>query len=326
MLRVDCQSHIFPPDYAELLLQNPGPITTSRISDGYRVSYDGAQTFDLRLTSYSPEQKLRDMDGAKIDMSVISLNIPGPELLEPELGIRGARICNDYVADLCAQHPDRFAGLGVLPWQDLGESEKELHRATESLGLRGIVLYSHLGGHPVDESRFESIYRLVEKLEVPLVIHPTVPTWANAIEEYSMIPMAGFMVDHSFAMLRLILGGVLDRHPGLKVVHPHCGGVLPFLMPRIDEQTEVKRRGREHIRKPPSEYYRSVYLDLVSPSKLAMEYVYRSSDPDHLLFASDHPWVSIETIASHFEELDLPEAHRDLIWGGNAIRLFRLEA
>jgi predicted TIM-barrel fold metal-dependent hydrolase len=140
-----------------------------------------------------------------------------------------------------------------------------------------------------------------------------------------MIPMFGLMVDTSIAMLRLILSGTLERHPDLLIVHPHCGGVLPYLMPRVEEQTEVKRRGREHIRKPPGEYYRNVYLDIVSPSTLAMDFAYKTSSPDRLLFGSDHPWVRIEAILAHFRQLPIPEADQRKILGENACRLFKIE-
>jgi predicted TIM-barrel fold metal-dependent hydrolase len=123
-------------------------------------------------------------------------------------------------------------------------------------------------------------------------------------------------------MLRLILGGVLERHPRLQIVHPHVGGVLPYLMGRVEEQTEVKRRGREHINRSPREYYRNVYLDLVSPSRLAMQYGYEFAGADRLLFGSDHPWVKIETILEIVNELDIGESERAKILGGNAAGLF----
>ena len=157
-----------------------------------------------------------------------------------------------------------------------------------------------------------------------MVIHPTVPSWGEAIKDYSMIPMLGMMVDTSIAMLRLILGGVLERHPDLMLVHPHCGGVLPYLMPRIEEQTEVKGRGREHITKPPSRYYESVYLDLVSPSELAMRYAYEFAGPDRLVFGSDHPWVGMGTLLDCFHGLEIPQSERERILCSNALKLFRI--
>ena len=323
-MRVDCQSHVFPREYAELLLQSTTAVRTVREGQGYRIQYGSMQQFVLTLEAYDPARKLRDMDAAGIDTSVLSVNIPGPELLDPEVGIAGARVCNDYLADLAARHPGRFVGLATLPLQDVPAAMAEYRRAIHGLGLRGIFLFSHLAGKPLDAPEFEPLYAQAEADRIPLVLHPTVPTWGEAIKDYSMIPMLGLMVDTSIAMLRLILGGVLERHPDLLVVHPHCGGVLPYLMPRVEEQTEVKRRGREHIRKPPGEYYRNVYLDIVSPSALAMEFAYRSARPERLLFGSDHPWVQIEAILEHFNRLDIPETEKAMILGETPRRLFRL--
>ena len=323
-MRIDCQSHVFPKAYAELLCENTTRVRTVRKNGGYLVSYGDTQQFLLTLEPYDPAAKLRDMDAAGIDVTVLTVNIPGPELLTPELGVQGARICNDYLAELCARYPGRFVGLATLPLQDVPAAMAEYRRAIHGLGLRGIFLFSHVAGTPLDAAEFEPLYAEAERDRVPLVLHPTVPTWADVIKDYSMIPMVGLMVDTSFAMLRLILSGTLERHPDLLLVHPHCGGVLPYLMPRVEEQTEVKRRGREHIRKPPGEYYRNVYLDIVSPSVLAMEFAYRSSRPDRLLFGSDHPWVKIEAILEHFNRLEIPEAEKAMILGENPCRLFRI--
>ena len=201
---------------------------------------------------------------------------------------------------------------------------EEYRRAVEELGMRGIILFSHVSGKPVDSPEFEPLYEAAERDRIPMVIHPTVPMWADAVRDYSMVPMLGLMVDHSIAMLRLILGGVLERYPGLLVVHPHCGGVLPYLMPRIEEQTEVKGRGRERISAPPGNYYRNVYLDVVSPSSLVIEFVYRTSRPDRLLFGSDHPWLSIAQIKDCVLALQIPEEDKAKILGENARGLFRL--
>jgi len=323
-MRVDCQTHVFPRAYAELLLKNTTHVRTVKSADTYVVSYGGIQSFALSLEAYDPAAKIRDMDAAGIDVSVLTVNIPGPELLTPELGIEGARICNGYLAELCTRYPDRFVGLATLPLQDVPAAMAEYDRAIHNLGLRGIFLFSHIAGKPLDAAEFEPLYARAERDHVPLVLHPTVPTWADVIKDYSMIPMIGLMVDTSFAMLRLILSGTLHRHPDLLMVHPHCGGVLPYIMPRIEEQTEVKRRGREHIRKSPGEYYRNVYLDLVSPSALAMEFAYRSSRPDRLLFGSDHPWVKIGMILEHFNRLQIPEPDKRKILGENPCRLFRI--
>jgi predicted TIM-barrel fold metal-dependent hydrolase len=325
MLVVDCQSHVFPQAYAELLTRNPGTLRTVREGDVYRVDYGGVQQFRLNPQVYDPERKLRDMDAAGVDVSVLSVNMPGPERLAPELAVEGARTCNDHLAQISARYPDRFVGLASLPLQDVPAAIIELGRAVDELGLRGALLFSHIAGRQVDADEFEPLYAHAEARGVPLVLHPTVPTWGAAIADYAMIPMLGLMVDTSIAMLCLILGGVLERHPGLQIVHPHVGGVLPYLMGRIEEQTEVKRRGRDHITQSPREYYRQVYLDLVSPSHLAIRYGYEFAGPDRLLFGSDHPWVNLNTMLDLVKRLDVPDRDRAKILGLNAVELFGID-
>ena len=96
-------------------------------------------------------------------------------------------------------------------------------------------------------------------------------------------------------------------------------------MPRIVEQTEVKRRGRAHITRSPADYYRNVYIDLVSPSALAMQHVYDVFDADHLIFGSDHPWVKIEAILEYLNTLKISENNKTKILGGNACQLFGIK-
>ena len=322
---VDCQSHIFPRAYAELLTRNSNTLRTSGGDGVYLIDYDGVQRFRLDLDDYSPARKLADMDRAGVDMSVISVNIPTPDMLLPELAVEGARICNDAVAALCQQHHDRIIGIASLPLNDVPAAIAELERAVHELDLRGVFLPSHVDGDHLDHTRFEPFYARAAALGVPLVLHPTVPIWGDAISDHSMIPMVGFMVDTSFAMLRLILGGAMERHPKLRVVHPHCGGVLPYLMGRVVEQTEVKRRGRDHITHSPRETYRRVYLDLVSPSQLAVNFALDFAGADRLLFGSDHPWVSIDAIMQYVRKLDCSDEDMRKILGGNARELFGIE-
>jgi aminocarboxymuconate-semialdehyde decarboxylase len=326
VLIIDCQSHVFPRAYAELLTKNHGELRTKRVGRAYEIWYGNVQRFVLDPELYSVENKLRDMDAAGIDMSVLSVNMPGPERLDPELAAEGARICNDYLAEVCAQHPDRFVGLASLPLQLAEGAIEEMDRAVDELGLRGAVLYSHIAGEPVDAARFEPFYQHVEARGVPLFVHPTVPVWGEVLRDYAMVPMIGLMVDTSIAMLRLVLSGVLERCPGLQIVHPHAGGVLPYLMGRIVEQTEVKGRGREHITRSPEEIYAHVYLDLVTPSALAIRYAYDFAGHDRLLFGTDHPWVAVSTLLELVDELELSDEAKGAIFGRNACNLLNIDA
>jgi aminocarboxymuconate-semialdehyde decarboxylase len=329
MLSIDCQSHVFPKEYAELLTQNKGRLQTTRDSgspDIYNINYWDIQRFPLDLEKYSVERKLAAMDAAGIDMSVLSVNIPSPELLDPELALQGAQICNNFLAETCQKYPDRFVAIASMALSDVDSAITELDRAIDELDMRGIFLVSNINDRPLDSPEFEPFYAHVATRGVPLVLHPTVASWQGAIQSHSMIPMMGFMIDTSFGMMQLLLGGVLDRHPTLKVVHPHTGGVVPYLMGRITEQTEVKGRGRDNITQAPMDYYQNVYQDLVSPSAQAMRYAVEFARSDRLLFGSDHPWVSIEAILNPVKELDISDEARAKIMWQNACELFGIEA
>ncbi|MEL7554930.1 MAG: amidohydrolase family protein [bacterium] len=326
MKLIDCQTHIFSPEFAELLFKNKGQVRPERQDGAVLVHFGNHQTLRIDPADYSPEKKLADMDRAGVEYSIIAPNIPGPSDLDYELKEPGARISNNYTAELCAGRPDRFRGLAVLPFTSIEATLSEYRRAIESLGLSGILLLSQLGGGMVDDPYWNPLYEAAASDGVPMVIHPTIPTWSEAIHDHAMIPMMGFMVDHSFAMLRLILGGVLERYPALKIVHPHCGGVLPYLIPRIDEQTEVKRRGRELITKAPSEYYKNVYMDIVSPSEKTIRFSIDFAGTDRMLFGSDHPWIKIESMVDSFKRLGLAVPEAEAVGFRNAMKLFRISS
>jgi predicted TIM-barrel fold metal-dependent hydrolase len=324
MMRIDCQSHVFPPAYAELLTRSRGMLRAASEQGQYTIDYAGLHQAQLVLDAYAPAAKLRAMDAAKIDFAVLSVNMPGPEWLDEDLAILGARCCNDYVAEQCALHPDRFAGLACLPLSNVPAALEEMNRAVGELKLRGVVLYSHIQGRPIDSPEFEPLFARAQALDLPIVLHPSAPTWGSVLQDYSMIPMIGFMIDTSIAMLRLILGGVMECYPNLTIVHPHAGGVLPYLMGRVVEQTEIKGRGRERITLPPDDYYRRVYFDLVTPSQQAVEFAYRFASADRLVFGSDHPWVDPQIFIRLVDGLPITVEERAKIYSENAIRLFHL--
>lgn len=324
-MRIDCQSHVFPRAYSAILAQNPQPPQMIQAGSGSFITYGDGSKLPFVEERYDPELKIRDMDSAGIDISVITVNIPGPCMLIPELALKGAQAINDSMAELMQQYPGRFAGIAHLPWHDVDSSLHEMDRAQDELALCGVALFSNIGGRPVDDPAFEPVYSKAEARGLPIVMHPTVPSWGEAIKDYWMVPMMGFQVDSSFALLRLILGGVLERHPRLQVVMPHAGGILPFMIGRIDHETEVKGRGRKHITRPPSEYLRRVYLDTNAPSAEALRYAYEFSGAKRLIFGSDHPWKDIKAYVDLVEGMSIPSKEKALIFSGNAKTLFCLD-
>ena len=320
--RIDSQSHLFSGEFLKLLeKRKTSPYVYRKGEDRYVVVGEWHRRLMPRHTD--PAAKITDMDKAGIAMTALSINDPGPELFGKDSAAMAVML-NDYIADTVRQYPTRFFGLATLPFHSPGAMMKEFDRAIGKLGMKGILLYSNLDGKFPDEPPYRPLYAEAERRGIPILLHPALPMTYSAVSDYQMVPMLGLMFDTTIALCRLILSGVLDKHPDLKLVCPHVGGALPFLIGRVDHQTMVLNRGAGNIHMAPSEYLKRIYLDTVSPIPMAIRYGIDFVGADRMLFASDHPWVDPSLIAGHVEGLKLPAADEAKIFSGNARKLFKL--
>lgn len=320
--RIDCQSHLFSEEFLSLLARRKeSPYVVTEGKDRYVVIDQWRRKILPKYTDVNA--KLADMDRAGIRMAALSINDPGPELFgkdSPAMAV----LLNDFVADTVRRHPDRFFGLATLPFNSTDSMLKEFDRAVSKLGMKGILLYSNLAGRFPDEEPFRPLFGEAERRGIPILLHPAHPVTYDATKGYEMVAGLGLMFDTTIALCRLILSGILHWHPNLKLVCPHVGGALPYLVGRIDHQTMVLKRGAENIRKAPSEYLRHVWLDTVTPIGLGIRYAWEFSGPDKLLYSSDHPWVDPQLIIDRVEGQKLPAADLSKLYSGNARALFRL--
>lgn len=319
---VDCQSHLFFPEVLDMMRRRQaGPLV-----------YDqGGETF-LRMGDWlrkvppayvSVEAKLASMDASGIDITLLSHNDPGPEWFGAD-GPAVAQLIHDSLARVIAAHPARFRGLCTLPLQDERAAAAELDRCVKKLGFKGILLYTNLAGAWCDEPPFHWLYARAEELGVPILLHPAKPMTTDQVKGYELTSTLGNMFENTIALARVIASGLLDRHPQLKLVCPHLGGTLPYICGRMDHQLHVLKRGPQNLQRKPSEYLRSIYMDIVSPLPEAMRFALDFSSADRLLFSSDHPWVQPEEILDPLRRLQLPPAEEAAILAGNARHLFHL--
>jgi predicted TIM-barrel fold metal-dependent hydrolase len=321
-IRIDCQSHLYPPEMlAYLEKRKESPYVYRKDGERYVVIGDWQRRV---LPNHSDVgAKLQAMDKSGISLTALSINDPGPELFGKE-GPSVARMVNDFIGGVAREHPTRFFGLAVLPLQEMDAALVELDRCVSKLGMKGILLYSNLNGKFPDEPEFRPLFARAEELGIPILLHPAYPTTFAATSGYQMAAGLGLMFDTTIALTRIILAGLLDQHPRLRLVCPHVGGALPYLIGRVDHQTMVLKRGAEKIRKAPSEYLKQVWLDIVSPLALTIRYGYDFLGPERLLYSSDHPWVDPQLIVNNLQSLKLPRVEEEKIFGGNARRLFKL--
>jgi predicted TIM-barrel fold metal-dependent hydrolase len=321
-IRIDCQSHLYPPEMLAYLEKRKDSPYVYR-KDGERYVVIGGWQRRVLPNHSDVGAKLQAMDKSNISLTALSINDPGPELFGKE-GPAVARMVNDFVGGVAREHPARFFGLAVLPLQEMDAALAELDRCVNKLGMKGILLYSNLAGKFPDEAQFRPLFARAEELDIPILLHPAYPTTFEATSGYQMAAGLGLMFDTTIALTRIILAGLLDQYPRLKLVCPHVGGALPYLIGRVDHQTMVLKRGAEKIKKAPSEYLKQVWLDIVSPLALTIRYGYDYVGAERLLYSSDHPWVDPQLIVNNLQSLKLPRAEEEKIFGGNARRLFRL--
>lgn len=319
---IDCQSHLFIPELVRMMEKRKNsPHAFRKGGDVYIVVNDWVRR--LMPKHMDVEAKLADMDAAGIGMAALSINDPGPELFGSD-GPAVARLVNDAISGIVKKHPARFFGLMVLPLQDIEASLKEMERCAGKLGMKGILLYSNLNGAFPDEEQFHPMFEHAQRLNLPVLLHPAYPMTFPVTKAYEMGTMLGLMFDTTIALGRLILSGLLDRYPNLKLVSPHVGGALPYLVGRMDHQTMVLKRGAEKITKPPSEYLKQVWMDTVSPISLAVKYGIDFAGPEKILFSTDHPWVEPKIILDVVRGLQLAPSVEAKVLGGNARALFQL--
>ena len=287
-----------------------------------------------RVTDIST--RLKEMDASGTDVAVLSLNPPGAQLYADAGSAKTlARDANDVLFEMISAHPDRFAGLGSLAPQDPDSAALEVRRIMGPLGLGGVIISSHTLGHYLDEARFEPILSALEEEGATLYLHPRVPSPAmlGPFREYGMLAAVwGFQAEAGTHAIRLIMGGVFDRHPRLKVVLGHCGEALPFWMWRLDNIYKRtfgwagKNLGMVKLERKPSEYIRENFA--VSTSGMDDEEVLAfcvgKLGAENVMFAIDYPYENSETATAFLSRASLSPDDRGLISHGNAERLFRI--
>ncbi len=281
------------------------------------------------------EGRLAGMDEAGIDIQVISHNAPAAQHLPVGEAVPRAREANDLLAAAVRAHPNRFAGFATLPTADPVAAADELERAVSELGFVGAIVHSTLGtnGSFLDDRRYEPLLARAERLDVPLYLHPSPPPAGLAELLYGGLPPAisnllgnsgwGWHAEAGLHALRLVVTGVFDRHPGLRLVLGHCGEMLPFMMARIDQVLSPKRTG---LASPVSEYMlRHVWVTTSGmfslPPLLCTLQVFGT---DRVLFSVDYPFSPNAAGRALLDALPLSPRDKAEIAGGNAARLLGL--
>ena len=302
------------------------------------------EDLDLRLPRRSAVpgsplyQKLTDTDHARletmdrdgVDMHLLSLTSPGVQIFDADMGCELATLANDRMAETIARYPGRFSGLASFAPQDPKRAAKEMERAINKLKLNGFILNSHTGGEYLDDPKFWPILEAAEALDRAIYIHPRCPSKhiAKLYGDYGMYTaLWGYQAEVSVHCMRMILCGLFERFPKLKIVIGHMGESLPYNLWRSDYIYGIHKDWGDipgNIR--PSEVFKNNFWITTSGVEHtpALKYAIEVLGADRVLWAIDYPYQEHKPAVDWLNGADIPEADKENIFHGNAERIFHI--
>jgi aminocarboxymuconate-semialdehyde decarboxylase len=263
------------------------------------------------------------LDEHGVGLQVLTFTTPGVHVESRPFAVSMARKVNDAFARVVADRGQRFTALATLPMNDPAASVGELERAMKELGLPGTMVFSNVNHVALADPRFEPLWKKADELQAVVYIHPTDPAGVEAMMDFWLMPLVGFLMDTTLAASKLVFSGVVERYPRIRWVLTHMGGAIPYLAERLDRGYRAFSECRANISRPPSEYLRGFYYDTVNFDPAAMRLALEFAGPDRILAGSDYPHQigSIPLMLETIGKLDVDEGVKRKIFGENAAAL-----
>ncbi len=322
---IDVHTHMLTHDYIALLEQHGGPTYTLKtVTGGLRAIH----LHDAPFMTPVPEMfdypaRVKMMDTVGIDVSVISLSCPNVYWGTPEVSLQAARLMNEDMADARARYAGRIEYFCSLPWQHAELAVAELKRA-KARGASGVMVLANIGSEPLTAERFAPVWRAIDELALPVLIHPSAPPGVQAMQmnEFQLTASIGFTFDTTLAVSRMLYGGFFDRFTKLKIIASHGAGALPYLIGRLDQCFNNIPACRTQTQSPPSSYMGRLFADSVVFTQQALDLCLHVFGDDQVLFGSDYPHTIGDPVGCLAKVNSLQGARREKIRGGNAQRIF----
>lgn len=322
---IDFHNHYYPPAYLKALEEGRSFVRVTYDAEGnpllhypgdYNIAVRGHRDIDFR-------ESILAQHG--VATQVITLTTPGTHVETPANAAYLAALVNDAFADVVQSKRGRFAALATLPLNDPIASARELDRACRQLGFRGAMLFSNVNGVALADARYTPLYEVADSLDAILHIHPTAPVGVEAMTEYWLMPLVGFLMDTTLAAAKIVFAGIPERFPRIRWVLSHLGGAIPYIAERLDRGYHAFRECRARIYLPPSDYLKQFYFDTVNFDVHALELAISFAGVGHILAGSDYPHQigSIPSMLDSIGKLPISESDRERVFGGNAARLLR---
>jgi aminocarboxymuconate-semialdehyde decarboxylase len=295
MRSIDVHAHLTPQCFW-LATENGGDWhTLKRETDARGMEYalvGGRRQALPPRAKWTPEERLADMDSLGVDVHVVSPYVGFYNYHLPvEVAGATSAATNDEIAGMIRTWPERFAGLGTLPMQDVKAAIAEMERCMTRLGLKGVEINDHINGRTLEEPEFRPFWKAAQELGALVFFHQggdTVVTPRSA--RYHLPNSIGNLADRAVTFATLVSGGVMDEFPDLKICLGHGGGYTCFGIGRMDHGWQVRSEARVHITQPPSAYLRRFYYDCIVYTEPALRFLIDSVGADRVVFGTDWPY------------------------------------
>jgi aminocarboxymuconate-semialdehyde decarboxylase len=312
MLIVDTHTHFIPMELVQLLRRGEGPSDLSlqeRDGEDPLIVHANGLRYPVFPLFHDAEVKLEQMDRDGIGISVMSLT---PSLFlywaEPAETVRAHRMINDAAAALAERGRGRLPAMATVPLNDPAAAAEELRRARLELGLVGVEIGTCVGDVMLDDPSLAPFFEAAEELQTPILMHPymnMVSPPGPGLAGFHLANVIGNPMETFVAAARLIVGGVLDRHPGLRLQLVHAGGALPYQLGRLDHAYEVRSETKALARQRPSAYLENFLFDTVVFELSALDFLIELVGPERVLFGTDLPFdmgdPSVHRLAEHLQ-------------------------
>jgi predicted TIM-barrel fold metal-dependent hydrolase len=271
--------------------------------------------------------RIAEMDASGIDMQVFSETAPAVHNLDPDKAVPLARRSNDYLAECIGHNPTRFSGFAALPVSDPKAAADELERAVTKLGLKGAMFMGLCKDRFLDDKFFWPIFERAQALDVPVYLHPSKPhaaVVAAYFKDYPALigPSLGFGNEVLTMALRLVVAGVLDAYPRLKIIIGHLGEGLPFLQWRTDRSLARDAK----LPRTFTDYVKQHFWITTSGafSDAALRCSIDELGADKVIFSVDYPYVKNDAGKTWFDAAPITDQERQAIASGNVKKLLKL--
>jgi len=331
MRAIDVHAHLTPQCFWRAT-DNGGDWHTlrrERDAQGTEFALVGSQRQALPPRArWTPEERLADMDSLGVDVHVVSPYVGFYNYhLDTPVAVATSRATNDEIGEMVRARPQRFAGLGTLPMQDVKAAIAELERVLTRLGLKGAEINDHVNGRTLDEPEFRPFFKAAEQMGAVIFFHQSMETLVTARSRRYHLPNSiGNLVDRAVTFATLVHGGVMDECPDLKIVLGHGGGYTCYGIGRMDHAWKVRSEARVHVTQPPSTYLRRFYYDCIVYTEEALRYLIDTVGVDRVVFGTDWPYdMALDWPVSWILGMkSLSAEEKDAILGKNLERLLNL--